>query len=81
MARNLTPEHMRCGPFSSCPSIHELEDGRLLIVGEAAALSTVGREAVRELRDAGKIADTEFAIAIDRELLSALGVAPKNVES
>jgi hypothetical protein len=30
---NLTPSHLRCGVMSSCPSINQLEDGRLLIVG------------------------------------------------
>ncbi len=34
--KNLTPEHMRCFSVSQCPSIHQLEDGRLLIVGERA---------------------------------------------
>jgi len=34
MSKNLTPEHLRCGAGVSCPSIHRLDDGRLLIVGE-----------------------------------------------
>lgn len=32
--RNLTPKHMRCAAGASCPSIHQLPDGRLLIVGK-----------------------------------------------
>jgi hypothetical protein len=31
--RNLTPSHLRCGT-GLCPSITQLEDGRLLIVGQ-----------------------------------------------
>jgi hypothetical protein len=33
MHKNLTPSNLRCGVMSSCPSINQLEDGRLLIVG------------------------------------------------
>jgi hypothetical protein len=30
---NLTPERMKCAAMASCPSLHRLEDGRLLVVG------------------------------------------------
>lgn len=33
--RNITPVHLRC-EWGECPSVHELEDGRLLIVGRDA---------------------------------------------
>lgn len=36
MPRNLTPEAMRCED-GWCPSVHELDDGRLLIVGKRGA--------------------------------------------
>lgn len=31
--KNLTPAHLRC-EWGACPSVHRLEDGRLLIVGD-----------------------------------------------
>jgi hypothetical protein len=37
--RNLTPSHLRCGVMSDCPSITQLEDGRLLIVGKKSSES------------------------------------------
>jgi hypothetical protein len=33
MAKDLTPKEFKCSYGASCPSVHELEDGRLLIVG------------------------------------------------
>lgn len=29
----ITPHHLRCA-FGSCPSVYELEDGNLLIIGK-----------------------------------------------
>jgi hypothetical protein len=37
---DLTPKAMRCGPFN-CPSVYQLEDGRLQIVGMSAIHSSV----------------------------------------
>jgi len=63
--KNITPVPMRCDSFQ-CPSIHELEDGRLLIIGEY--LST------NEAREAGANPnpETEGAIIIDRALLATI---------
>lgn len=60
--KNLTPEHMRCGPFN-CPSVHELDDGRLLIVGQTAGL-------VADDEQVAKPGPDETAIIIDRALLA-----------
>jgi hypothetical protein len=60
MIKNLTPEHMRCDA-TSCPSLHQLEDGRLLVVGEYA---------IREARDAGVHHELwENAVLIEPALL------------
>ena len=59
--KNLTPEHLRCTMAMSYPSIHELEDGKLLIVGKAAMAP--------ELRQVPDLADDQDAIIIDRALL------------
>lgn len=63
--RNLTPEHMRCDAFH-CPSVHELDDGRLLIVG-ARAEDVAAVESVAWGED-------EWPIIIDRALLANISV-------
>lgn len=60
--KNLTPEHMRCAIGASCPSVHELPDGRLLIVGLEAEMIVPPEEI-----NAGP---HETAIVIDRALLA-----------
>ncbi len=61
MIKNLTPEHMRCEIATSCPSLHRLEDGRLLVVGIYA---------IREARDAGVHHELwENAVLIEPALL------------
>lgn len=74
--KNLTPESMRCAIGASCSSIHQLKDGRLLIVGLDP--NKVNREEDPDLIqqklawwDAGnRIAWNEAAIVIDRTLLA-----------
>jgi hypothetical protein len=34
-AQNITPAHLRCAIGASCPSLNQLEDGRLLVVGKS----------------------------------------------
>ena len=34
--RDLTPEHLKCAIGASCPSVHQREDGMLVIVGRLA---------------------------------------------
>jgi hypothetical protein len=60
--KNLTPEHMKC-PAGYCPSVHELDDGRLLIVGQTAGL-------VADDEQVAKPGPDETAIIIDRALLA-----------
>jgi hypothetical protein len=62
--RNLTPSHMRCVYAAACPSVHELDDGRLLIVGEYVSTN--------EVRQMGANPDpeTEGGVIIDRALLA-----------
>lgn len=64
MAKNLTPAHLRC-PFADCPSVHELQDGRLLIVGKRVDFPAMSIMAIAKSPD-------EEAIVIDRELLANL---------
>lgn len=61
--KDLTPANLRCGP-SNCPSVHELEDGRLLIVGKRTSVSA-------EILATMDLA-TEEVIIIDRALLSTI---------
>ncbi len=59
--KNLTPKAMRCGP-RNCPSVHQLEDGRLLIVGRIAEPHEMAGSDI----DRG---DNEEAVIIDPALL------------
>ena len=54
--QDLTPSHLKCF-HGTCPSVWELDDGRLLIVGEVA---------YKNLPVGGR----ETAIIIDRALLA-----------
>lgn len=72
MAENMTPLHLRCG-FGSCPSIHRLKDGSLLIVGTYASHCDGQASDLREqLGMANKIASHETAIVITRDFLEDL---------
>lgn len=61
--KNLTPQHLLC-PVGEYPSVTELEDGRLLIVGKTCGLT---REELDG--DGVKVGRDETAIVIDRALL------------
>jgi hypothetical protein len=63
--KNLTPQHLRCHFGESCPSVHELEDGRLLIVGEMQ-FDWWTRE------KGGNPGQNEMGITIDKALLSTI---------
>jgi hypothetical protein len=63
MARNLTPEHLRCEITSSCPSVHRLDDGRLFIVGKVPTY-----EEIRSVR--ASVGPDEFAVTIGPEYLA-----------
>lgn len=72
--KNLTPAHMRCDVVATCPSLRQLEDGRLLIVGRDAMAVTpdddhVISRAAWTLYDEKKIGDGEAAIVISPDLL------------
>jgi len=69
--KNLTPQHLRCAPLH-CPSVHELEDGRLLIVGKRTSVSA---EVLATMNLA-----TEEAIVIDRELLAGVCATPARAD-
>lgn len=61
--RDITPQALRCGPFN-CPAIHELPDGRLLIVGKRAD---------QQAHDAGiGMSPDEQAVIIDRALVAGI---------
>ena len=70
--KNLTPKHLHCDFGASCPSIHELPNGKLLIIGKAAMAP--------ELAGVPNLADDEDAVIIERELLSGL-VQPESVST
>lgn len=61
--KNLTPARFRCTYTISCPSVHRLEDGRLLIVG-ADGPSFVNGELI--------VDEGESAIIIHPDLLSTV---------
>lgn len=70
MSENLTPERYRCIDDGKCPSVHRLDDGRLLIVGESpTATGGIAYAAVSELYNNGSIGGNETAIVIDPGLL------------
>lgn len=60
MPRNLTPLHLRCHP-SHCPSIHELDDGSLLIVGKSATMAAACEHI--------PVGEGEHAVIVSGELL------------
>lgn len=63
--KNLTPQHLRCHFGESCPSMHELEDGRSYLI--------VGSGAYHDGYAMGiKIGPGETAITIDRALLASI---------
>ena len=80
--KDLTPAHMRGGP-RNCPSIHELDDGSLLIVGKRGAQQAydgnvgmaLDEEAVIISPDllsdyvAGEVAALKAALAEAREVI------------
>jgi hypothetical protein len=72
MIKNLTPEHMRCYA-AECPSLHQLEDGRLLVVGTQVEppVATINDFANPEpfLEIAGKVGPGEAAVIISPALL------------
>jgi hypothetical protein len=65
---DLTPHHLRCG-FGSCPSVHRLEDGRLMIVGQEAETRAVelpsGHFQDQAVIGDVSISDAEEAVIID----------------
>lgn len=64
---NLTPAHLRC-VIGNCPSIHRLEDGRLLVVGRIASLD----EKLAVMANGALWNDDEAAVIISPELLGSL---------
>lgn len=67
--KNLTPQNMRCQGRPFCPSVHELDNGKLLIVGQDGN----GEAAFRRI----PVGDNEYAIIVDRALLAELIAAGK----
>jgi hypothetical protein len=65
--KDVTPEHLRC-TIGACPSVHELPDGKLLLI---VGLRARGRDI--EEADA-LVGATETAIIIDRALLANVGL-------
>jgi hypothetical protein len=62
--REWTPENLRCWP-GYCPAVHELEDGRLLIIGKRTS-PQLGAEI------ASRVGADEHAVVIDRAFFSEL---------
>jgi hypothetical protein len=66
IVRDLTPIHLRCKPVGpSCPAVHELANGRLVVVGSIADVETLA-----ELE--GNIAPHEEAVIVPRDLLTGI---------
>ncbi len=68
---DITPAHLRCS-IGGCPSVHLLDDGRVLIVGETA----FGGDASMHLVQIAKILETvgrlESAVIVSPDILSDL---------
>jgi hypothetical protein len=60
--RNLTPDHLRCA-IGTCPSVHDIEGDRLLIVGKK------GWPVICNEKLEIPVSDDEQAIIIDKALL------------
>ncbi len=79
--RDLTPKHLRCS-LGGCPSVHRLDDGRLMIVGvNAEADPTITSQTFLDLGLRGKIGPDEEAIVISADLLSDLVQTPVGMHS
>lgn len=61
--KNLTPQHLRC-PLADCPSVHELEDGKIMVVGPSLYNDGYARDV--------KLGPGENAVMIDKALLSTI---------
>lgn len=72
--KNLTPKAMRCAPLH-CPSVHQFEDGRLLIVGEY-----VPTNEVREM-GANPDPETEGGVIISPALLDDVPRGWRTIDS
>jgi hypothetical protein len=65
--KDITPKHLRCSFGPSCPAVHRLQDGRLLIIGKLA-----DQELFSELNRAGKLGQGEWPIVISAEYFPGL---------
>ena len=59
---DLTPKHLKCEIGASCPSIHRLEDGRIMIVGDDGVPEAFARDI--------PVGAAESAVTITADLLS-----------
>lgn len=59
---DLTPKHLKCSATMSCPSIHRLEDGRIMIVGDDGVPEAFARDI--------PVGAAESAVTITEDLLS-----------
>jgi hypothetical protein len=60
--KDLTPKHLKCSATMSCPSIHRLEDGRIMIVGDDGVPEAFARDI--------QVGAAESAVTITADLLS-----------
>ena len=87
MVEDLTPEHLKCGSFSSCPSVHRIEPvdltpenlrcgagaSRSSVTAVAGDLLIVGKRADQIAQDLGKgVGPDEYAISIHPDYLSGI---------
>lgn len=69
MTEDMTPPHLRCVATFSCPSVHRLDDGRLLIVGEYATIAD--SSAYSKVLVSPGVGDHEIGIVVSPDLLSS----------
>lgn len=62
MAKNLTPMHLRCWP-DLCPSVHELDNGDILLVARIAKPGEVPDDVRYDLT-------TEIPVVFSRDLIA-----------
>jgi hypothetical protein len=65
--RNITPAAFACHTNSCCPSVHQLEDGRLAIVGKV--------DPAVQAQLQGKIGPNEALVIVDPGMVTGLKLA------
>lgn len=66
--REITPKQLQCG-LGLCPSLFELDDGRIVVIGKVPAID---QPLPKEIRD--RVGHDETAVVIPHEYLKGLQI-------